>query len=360
MSEYFIVWSDQKETQENEDKHKNTYNTNEPKPVPEFLNKHTKKLYFWGDCMIFLSEEDKFFRKGEFPFMKKYEKKDQPSESNDEKSNKNIKEPEKKNEATKPENKNEENKPEEIALSNKKVKKMSFGDNHALFAADDGLVFTLWDNKYGQIGKGKKYPYINNPEVLIKGKGEKVKIQIIDKTNQNDKKKNKLILAYKNTSFVITEKNDLLGFGEGKYIVGLSGNVYEPLHILKDTKVFSICQKDGRMLIKSKEINSDEKRNIQNHEIDNIINSGKTNKNLNVSSNQNQEKESQSNHYSEPKEYSKSLNKIKIISLYIKKTFIHVSFYHTYERKRFKEIREGTKYKSREGKKYLKTWRQKT
>ncbi len=251
--------------------------------------------------------------------MKKYEKKDQPSESNDEKSNKNIKEPEKKNEATKPENKNEENKPEEIALSNKKVKKMSFGDNHALFAADDGLVFTLWDNKYGQIGKGKKYPYINNPEVLIKGKGEKVKIQIIDKTNQNDKKKNKLILAYKNTSFVITEKNDLLGFGEGKYIVGLSGNVYEPLHILKDTKVFSICQKDGRMLIKSKEINSDEKRNIQNHEIDNIINSGKTNKNLNVSSNQNQEKESQSHYYPETKEYSNSLNTIKIISLYLKR-----------------------------------------
>jgi alpha-tubulin suppressor-like RCC1 family protein len=164
---------------------------------------HTKKIYFLGDCMFFLTKKGEVYKKGNFPYLESIKK--------------------------------NENKIKKLTFQNNKgIKKIKFGINHILFLDNENSVFSMGDNFYGQLGLGS-FEIRNTLEPKKIGFFEKIAVE--------------KIYVYKNTSFAIDKDKKLYGWGSSEFISNYTGNLFKPIHLFINMGINSINCMSNRVII---------------------------------------------------------------------------------------------------------------
>ena len=168
----------------------------------------TKKIYFMGDCMFFLTKKGEVYQKGNFPFLKR--------------------------------DKKTENKIQLLKFQNEKgIKKIKIGLNHILFLDNGNAVHSMGDNFYGQLGiNSHKIEKILEPKLI-----EFFSKISIDK-----------IYTYKNTCFAIDKEKKLYCWGSSEFITNYTGNLFKPVRLFHNLSVNCINCMSNRILINGFEL----------------------------------------------------------------------------------------------------------
>ena len=177
--------------------------------IPEFTNSKTSKVFFFNDCVLFLSKKGEVFQKGNFSFQ-------------GENSNKKIIEVKK------------------IDFGyNKKIKKIKIGENHILFLDTEGMVYSIGDNYYGQLGIGNK---------MIACKSTPCFVTLPTKYPIEE------IKVYKNTCFAIDKERQLIAWGQADFIPNYNSNVYAPKLIFQKFRINYLRFDSDRVIIKTTKV----------------------------------------------------------------------------------------------------------
>ena len=177
--------------------------------IPEFTNSKTSKVFFFNDCVLFLSKKGEVFQKGNFSFQ-------------GENSNKKIIEVKK------------------IDFGyNKKIKKIKIGENHILFLDTEGMVYSIGDNYYGQLGIGNK---------MIACKSTPCYVTLPTKYPIEE------IKVYKNTCFAIDKERQLIAWGQADFIPNYNSNVYAPKLIFQKFRINYLRFDSDRVIIKTTKV----------------------------------------------------------------------------------------------------------
>lgn len=208
MYEAHIVWSDG--SMKYRDTKISNYAKKGMETVPELTESKTVKLFFVGDCMIFLTKNGQVYQKGNLTFESQKEKQ-------------------------------EKNTVKKLAFeAGVKIKDIQLGRNHILFLDTEGNVYSLGSNYYGQLGVGNKM-------IGYKGTPFKIKLTKIDK-----------IYVHKNTSFAINKNQQLYMWGNAEFIPEYTGNIFKPKLFFPDLKVLSLKHDSDRMLMKTAKVEKEE------------------------------------------------------------------------------------------------------
>ena len=118
----------------------------------------------------------------------------------------------------------------------KKIKQIKMGENHILFLDSEGVVYSMGDNYYGQLGIGKK---------MISVKTTPCVVSIPTKHPIEE------IHVYKNTSFAIDKARHLFLWGKSEFIPKYQGNLYLPKIIFQNLKIIYLRHDSNRIIIKT-------------------------------------------------------------------------------------------------------------
>ncbi len=203
MTELFVGWGDG--TLKHNGKKITQFATEDLRIIPQYTKSKTSRIFFFQNFMYFLSDKGEVIRKQE-----------------------GVKEPE----TLKFQHKSE-------------IKKMKKGNNHILFLDNKGLVHSLGNNYYGQLGLGNNMlTYQNYPICIDYFLNNKI---VIDK-----------IHICKNTSFAIDKSNKLFAWGSSEFIPNYYSNFFSPKQIFIEYKIFNISHNDNKISVKYKKLSDDE------------------------------------------------------------------------------------------------------
>ena len=176
--------------------------------IPEFTNSKTSKVFFFNDCVLFLSKKGEVFQKGNFSFQGEMNKKIIEVKRID-------------------------------FGYNKKIKKIKIGENHILFLDTEGMVYSIGDNYYGQLGIGNK---------MIACKSTPCYVTLPTKYPIEE------IKVHKNTCFAIDKERQLIAWGQADYIPNYNSNVYSPKLIFQKFRINYLRFDSDRVIIKTTKV----------------------------------------------------------------------------------------------------------
>ena len=122
---------------------------------------------------------------------------------------------------------------------NKKIKKIKIGENHILFLDTEGMVYSIGDNYYGQLGIGNK---------MIACKSTPCYVTLPTKYPIEE------IKVYKNTCFAIDKERQLIAWGQADYIPNYNSNVYSPKLIFQKFRINYLRFDSDRVIIKTTKV----------------------------------------------------------------------------------------------------------
>ena len=203
MTEVFVGWGDG--TLKHNGKKITQFATEDLRIIPQYTKSKTSRIFFFHNFMYFLSDKGEVIRKQE-----------------------GVKEP------------------ENLKFQHKsEIKKMKKGNNHILFLDNKGLVHSLGNNYYGQLGLGNNMlTYQNYPICIDYFLNNKIVIEKIH--------------ICKNTSFAIDKSNKLFVWGSSEFIPNYYSNFFSPKQIFIEYKIFNISHNDNKISVKYKKLSDDE------------------------------------------------------------------------------------------------------
>lgn len=128
------------------------------------------------------------------------------------------------------------------------VSQISIGLNHVILMTLQGQVFTWGDNYYGQLGIGNPFHVMSLEPTFVNK---------IDSAS--------FVMAYENTSFMISTTKKLWVWGSSKYIgSNLSGNLFKPFQTHSNLLYHKLKVNDGLFIAKTTLIQDNQNNQAKN------------------------------------------------------------------------------------------------